>query len=100
MVPGMSWNVFDELRQRRGLVATVAAALIVGIGAGYWLSRGGGPAGGKSDQPIEWHQVQNVPTRAPDAEDKQWQGRADALDAPETPTGTTTEQNVAENAEQ
>ena len=100
MIAAMSWNLSDELRERRGLVATAAAALIVGLGAGYWLSRDGGSAAGKPDKPIEWHQVQNVPTRAADAADQEWQGRADALDAQAAPAGAATEQNVTENVDQ
>jgi hypothetical protein len=81
----MNRNVIDMLKENRGMVAVVMLALLVGVGAGYWLSRGPGSSGGKSDQPIEWHAVQAVPTRAPDSEDIQWHDRSSALDAPEKP---------------
>jgi hypothetical protein len=79
----VSRNVIDALKQNRAMVAAVAIALISGLGAGYWLSRGPGSSGGKPDQPIEWHAVQAVPTRAPDAEDVEWQDRSNAIDAAE-----------------
>ena len=66
---------------RGGMVAAAAGALVVGVGSGYWLSRGPGSSNGKPEQAIEWHEVQAVPTRTPDAEDNQWQSRANALDA-------------------
>jgi hypothetical protein len=71
----------DSLKEHRGMAAVVVGALTVGVGAGYWLSRDGGPSGGKPDQAIEWHAVQAVPTRAPDADDVQWQDRSNAIDA-------------------
>jgi hypothetical protein len=81
----MSRNVIDALKENRGIAAAVVLALLIGIGAGYWLSRGPQSSGGKSDRPIEWHAVQGVPTRTPDSEDVQWQDRSDELDAPEKP---------------
>ena len=70
------------MRSNRGrMVAAAAGALVVGVGSGYWLSRGPGSSNGKPEQAIEWHEVQAVPTRTPDAEDNQWQSRANALDA-------------------
>ena len=78
----MNRNVIDWLRSNRGgMVAAAAGALVVGVGSGYWLSRGPGSSNGKPEQAIEWHEVQAVPTRTPDAEDNQWQSRANALDA-------------------
>lgn len=90
----MSRNVIDSLKDNRGMVAAVVLALLVGIGAGYWLSRGPGSSGGKSDQPIEWRAVQAVPTRAPDSEDLQWQNRSSALDTPEKPVKEGEENSV------
>jgi hypothetical protein len=73
-------NGGDFLKANRGMIAVIAIALIGGSGAGYWLSRSPGSSAGKPDQPIEWHAVQAVPTRAPDADDQDWQNRVDALD--------------------
>ena len=78
-------NVRALLQSNRGLIAVVAAALLVGVGAGYWMSRGPGSYTAKPDQPIEWKAVQSRPTRAPDSEDRDWQGRVDVLDGPEAP---------------
>ena len=76
----MASNVGDFIKDNRGLIAVIVCALLVGIGAGYWMSRSPGSSTGKPDQPIEWHAVQAVPTRAPDAEDRDWQGRVDEID--------------------
>ncbi len=77
-------NLVDTLASsdRRVLVLLIAAALAVGIGTGFLLSRHRAPTSAKSDAPIEWNKVQAVPTRAPDAQDVQWQERANALDEP------------------
>ena len=85
----MSRNIIDTLKEHRGMVAVVAGALtIFFLGAaavtGYWLSRDGGSGAGKPDQPIEWHAVQAVATRAPDTEDVVWQDRSNAIDAAQT----------------
>jgi hypothetical protein len=73
-------GVSDFLKANRGMFAVVAAALAVGTGAGYWLSIGPGSSAGRPDQPIEWHSVQAVPTRTPDADDQDWQNRVDSID--------------------
>ena len=91
-------NVRAILNSNRGMIAVVAAALLVGIGAGYWMSRGPGSFTAKPDQPIEWKAVQGTPKRAPDTEDRDWQGRVDALDQPETPPATAAPQNEADSA--
>jgi hypothetical protein len=84
------------------MIAVVAVAVVLGLGAGYWLSRGPGSAAGKPDQPIEWHTVQAVPMRAPDAEDVEWKDRANALDAAEANDDKTAGNDTAalENASQ
>jgi hypothetical protein len=81
----VSKNVTDFVQTHRPMIAVVAVALAVGLGAGYWLSRGSGSMAGNSDQPIEWNKVQTVPTRAPDVEDVEWKERSDALDAADAP---------------
>jgi len=68
------------IKANRGMIAVAAVAVVVGTGAGYWLTRGPAAAPGKPDQPIEWNTVQAVPSRAPDADDQDWQNRVDALD--------------------
>lgn len=86
------------LRANRGMIAVVAVALTVGVGAGYWMSRGPGTYTAKPDQPIEWKAVQDRPTRSPDTEDRDWQGRSDALDKPEAPPAKAAPENVADSA--
>ena len=85
----------DWLRNNRVMMALVACALVTGLGTGYWLSRGPGSSDGKPEQAIEWSAVQAVPTRTPDAEDNEWQNRADALDAPDNRTEARANRNVA-----
>ena len=78
-------NRFTDLLAQPGplrLVGVLIAALASGLGAGYYLSRHAPAQSDKSDAPIEWNQVQAVPARAPDAEDNEWQERADVLDEP------------------
>lgn len=67
---------------RLGLIGIIVAALAGGLGAGFYLSRPAAAQSSKPDAPIEWNQVQAVPTRPPDAEDKEWQERSNALDEP------------------
>lgn len=69
-------------RNWRGtVVAIIAGAIAVGIGAGYLLEAGRTDLSGKPNAPIEWSAVQAVPTRTPDAEDIAWPKRAEDLDA-------------------
>ena len=44
----MSRNVIDALKENRGIAAAVVLALLIGIGAGYWLSRGPQSSGGRT----------------------------------------------------
>ena len=91
-------NVRNLLQSNRGMIAVVAAALLAGVGAGYWMSRGPGSFSAKPDQPIQWKAVQDTPKRAPDAEDRDWQGRVDALDQPEPPPAAAAPENVTDSA--
>ena len=91
-------NVRAFLQSNRGMIAVVFAALTVGIGTGYWMSRGPGSFTAKPDQPIEWKAVQDTPKRTPDAEDRDWQGRVDALDQPESNAAKPTQENVVDSA--
>lgn len=88
-------DALDWFRNNRIMMAVVACALVTGLGAGYWLSRGPGSSGGKPEQAIEWSAMQAVPIRTPDAEDNEWQNRADALDATENGTEARADRNVA-----
>ena len=67
-------------RAGRGAIAVVALALLIGVGAGFFLSRPQGPQSTKPDAPIEWNKVQSLPKATHDVEDNEWQERADALD--------------------
>ena len=68
--------------ERRGMIAVMALALLVGVGAGFYLSKPQRPQSTKPDAPIEWNKVQAIPKPAHDVEDNEWQERADALDEP------------------
>ena len=76
----MSDNVRDFVKANRAFIAVVAAMVVVGTGAGYWLTRSPESSAGSPDQPIEWNMVQAVPSRTPDADDRDWKNRVDALD--------------------
>ena len=74
---------FAERRARRGgVVLLVFGAVALGLlGGAAWLrwnapATDSGPSG-----PIEWNEVQAVPTRAPDAADVAWQRRAGEREA-------------------
>ena len=90
-------NVLDWLKANRGASTAAACALMIGLGAGYWLSRGPGSTDGKSEQAIEWQAMAAVPTRTPDTEDNEWQGRANALDATENKAEAAPNDNELEN---
>ena len=77
----MNGNFLDGLKANRAMLAVVVCALTIGVGTGYWLSRPPSSSDGKPEQKIEWHEVAAVPTRTPDAEDNEWEERANALDA-------------------
>lgn len=62
------------------VIAVIAGAIALGIGAGYPLGAQR-DASGKPDAPIEWNAVQAVPTRTPDAADIAWKRRSQDLDA-------------------
>jgi len=73
---------FAERKARGGAVTLVLGAVFLGlIAAAVWVrwdapSTENGPSG-----PIEWNEVQAVPTRAPDAADVAWQRRAGEAEA-------------------
>ena len=90
-------NVLDWVRTNRAMAGVVAGALVVGVGSGYWLSRGPGSSDGKPEQAIEWHEVQAVPTRTPDVEDNEWQNRANEMDAAENKAEARAKGNELEN---
>jgi micrococcal nuclease len=65
---------------RRCLLTLLAGAVAVGLAAGVasnWTDRRTDTA---PTAAIEWNAVQEVPTRTPDAEDVEWQKRAEELD--------------------
>jgi hypothetical protein len=68
--------------ERRGMITMIALALLIGLGAGFFLSRPRGPQSNKPDAPIEWNKVQAIPKPRSDVEDNEWQERAAALDDP------------------
>lgn len=62
------------------VLATLVAGAAGGLGWEWWNSR---PAeSGPPAEAIEWNAVQSVPTRAPDAEDVEWEKRAEEPLAP------------------
>jgi len=73
---------FDERKALGGVVTLVLGAVFLGlVAAAVWVrwdapSTENGPSG-----PIEWNEVQAVPTRAPDAADVAWQRRAGEAEA-------------------
>jgi hypothetical protein len=82
------WTVIDGYggrggdRRGGGVVPVVVSAVLVGLMAGgllAWTARQPMPAGPSG--PIEWNEVQAVPTRAPDAADVAWQRRAGEREA-------------------
>lgn len=56
-----------------GAAAVIGVALAVGLGAGWWLA--GDDASGWSTAPIEWNEVQAVPSARHDADDAAWMKR-------------------------
>ena len=73
---------FAERRARRGAVLLVLAAVFLGLlGGAAWLRWNAPQANSGFSGPIEWNEVQAVPTRAPDAADVAWERRAGAPDA-------------------
>ncbi|MBW0006569.1 MAG: hypothetical protein JO335_02530 [Sphingomonas sp.] len=93
----MNGNFLDLLKANRTMLGVVMAALAVGVGTGFWLSRSPGSSDGKPEQRIEWNTIAAVPTRTPDAEDNEWQERANALDAAENRTEARVSTNQPEN---
>ena len=93
----MNGNFLDLLKANRTMLGVVMAALAVGVGTGFWLSRSPGSSDGKPEQKIEWNTIAAVPTRTPDAEDNEWQERANALDAAENRTEARVNTNQPEN---
>ncbi len=84
------WSDRKQQRRRRRyaqwlLIAFLA--VVIGLVAGYALSRSGGTAPTAPDSPIEWNETQQVPKPLPDAQDGDWQRRSDADDAGSSETG-------------
>ena len=66
-------------KARGGAVVLVLGAVFMGLVAGAaWLRWNMPVAESGPSGPIEWNEVQAVPTRAPDAEDVAWERRAEA----------------------
>jgi micrococcal nuclease len=57
-------------------------AVVLGLAAGYFLSRNGSAGDAKPDSPIEWNETQAVPKPLPDVPDEAWRRRSEELDAP------------------
>src|SRR3982751_594465 len=80
------WTVIDgdgaPPKARGGAVVLVLGVVFLGLLAGAAWLRWNAPAveSGPSG-PIEWNEVQAVPTRAPDAADLAWEKRAGSADA-------------------
>jgi len=70
-------------RKGRGVaVLLVLCAVVLGLGAAAAWQRWNRPiAESGPSGPIEWNEVQAVPTRVPDAQDVAWQKRAGEADA-------------------
>lgn len=70
------------------MVPVVLGAVLLGfVAAGVISWTGKSVRSGKPDAPIEWNDVQAVPTRAPDAADVAWEKRAGS---PKAASGGTT----------
>jgi len=87
------WTVIEgygSARERRSF--RIAAAMIVtgavlagvAVGAAWQRSPGPRPLDASPSSAIEWNAVQAVPARAPDAEDAEWEKRAQEQDRPST----------------
>jgi endonuclease YncB( thermonuclease family) len=77
------WTVIDgygaEPKARGGVVLLVLVAVFVGLlGGAAWLRWNAPPVDTGPSGPIEWNEVQAVPTRAPDAQDVAWEKKARA----------------------
>jgi hypothetical protein len=82
------WTVIDGYGGSRGVgrgggvVPVIVVAVVIGLCLGgvlSWSAREA-PESGPSG-PIQWNEVQAVPTRAPDAQDTAWEKRAGDIDA-------------------
>jgi hypothetical protein len=51
------------------------AAILTGAAVGFFLRRPADDASGKPDSPIEWNEVQAVPTRTPTPDEIEWEKR-------------------------
>lgn len=79
------WNPRGEIvrigaaRERSAggaVVAVIAGAVVVGLGAGALLGWSGRPSNAGASPKIEWNAVQKARTRTLDAEDRAWERRA------------------------
>jgi hypothetical protein len=82
------WTVIEnygagERKARGGAVVLVLGVVFLGLLAGaVWHRWSAPPVESGPSGPIEWNEVQAVPTRAPDAEDVEWERRAADLPSP------------------
>jgi hypothetical protein len=77
-------NVIPFRRKREGGVGLIViGAVVLGLAAGALWLRWSAPVAesGTFSGPIEWNEVQAVPTRAPDAADVAWEKRAGQAEA-------------------
>jgi endonuclease YncB( thermonuclease family) len=69
----------------RGIVvAVIAGAVVVGLGAGALLGWSGQPAAVAPSPKIEWNAVQKVPRRTLSADEVAWERRGQEQDSPST----------------
>src|SRR3954468_15145060 len=68
--------------RRGGAVMLVLGVVLVGLlGGAAWLRWNAPAVDSGPSGPIEWNEVQAVPTRAPDAADLAWEKRAGSAEA-------------------
>jgi hypothetical protein len=70
------------------LLMLIGAVVVGLVGALVWQQWDDRVAPGDTSQ-IEWNEVQAVPKRAPDADDREWEMRSSEEDSPSTSSGRT-----------
>ena len=77
---------------RAGMVTAMLAAVFLGlVAAAAWLRWSSPPVDSGPSGPIEWNEVQAVPTRVPDPADVEWEKKAQSKGRPSTSSGRTVE---------